>query len=112
MVVANQIIRIVLTDEVHALCFPKHVDLFVGDTVQFVPVPENLGFRVEIDGSPFSDKPALVITDQNPRTLQTPGHFFWKCFLTREDGVEVGWFFGEDPESGGDPDVRPRPPGM
>ncbi len=105
----NHSFTIRLTDNIHALCSPiaKQVNLFVGDTIQFVPDPPNLPFRIEFDGSPFSDVPALVIKDQAPRTLLVPGHFFFKCFLTREDGVEVGWHPGEDPESGGDPDVRP-----
>lgn len=106
---ADHTFTITLVDNVHALCFPvaKQVEMFVGDTIRFVPDPPNLAFRVQFDGAPFSKVPALVIKDQNPHTLLTPGHYFFKCFLTREDGVEVGWFFGEDPESGGDPDVKP-----
>lgn len=96
-----------LTENIHALCFPaaKDVPLFVGDSIQFVPDPANLPFRIVFD-TPFST-PAFEITDQKPRTLQVPGRFFFKCFMTRGDGVEVGWHPGEDPESGGDPDVKP-----
>jgi hypothetical protein len=106
---ADQTITIRLTDNIHALCFPRHVDLFVDDTIRYVSDPPDRPLRVVFDGSPFSNVPALEITDQNSRPLQVAGHFFWKCFLTREDGLEVGWFSGEDPESGGDGDVRPKP---
>jgi hypothetical protein len=98
-----------LFEDVHVRCTPKQVDAFVGDTIRFT-TGDTLPFRVVFDGSPFSIVPAIEITDSIDRQLRTSGRFFFKCFVTRLiDGeeVEVGWFFGEDPESGGDVDVRP-----
>lgn len=108
---AEETITLRLTDDNHVSCSPKHVDLFVDDAIRYVSDPPGRPFRVVFDGSPFSEEPALEITDQNPRALEVAGHFFWKCFMTRDDGIEVGWFSGEEPESGGDGDVRPKPPG-
>ncbi len=107
---AEQTITIRLTDNEHALCFPRHVDLFVGDTIEYVSDPPGRPFRVVFDG-PFSTTPLIEIKDEKPRTLRNPGHFFWKCFMDNDEGVEVGWRFGEDPESGGDGDVKPKPSG-
>src|SRR5438874_4579440 len=80
----------------------------VGDTLRFDTIPPGLPFRVEIPGSPFTKDPLLVIKDRKPRVLAAEGRFFWKCFLRRaSDKKFVGWFWGENPESGGDVDVRP-----
>jgi hypothetical protein len=80
----------------------------VGDTLRFDTNPPGCPFRVEIAGSPFTKKQVLVIKDRRPRKLTVEGRFFWKCFLRRDSDKQfVGWFWGENPESGGDVDVRP-----
>ena len=87
-------------------CIPTAVS--PDPNLQFDTNPPGLPFRVEIPGSPFTKKPVLVIKDRKPRVLAAEGRFFWKCFLRRaSDKKFVGWFWGENPESGGDVDVRP-----
>jgi hypothetical protein len=61
--------------------------------------------RVVFDaGSPFGNSPLDVVYDSEVRTLQKVGTFRCKCFITPN---EVGWRPNEDPESGGDHDVKP-----
>ncbi|MGZ5450394.1 MAG: hypothetical protein ACXW4P_19330 [Thermoanaerobaculia bacterium] len=90
----------------HVLCDPKLTIANVEDTLLFVPEPPDLPFHI-LFGDPFSANPLHDIEASSPRTLTTEGRFFFKCFATRADGRQVGWFFGENPESGGDVDVRP-----
>lgn len=103
---AEHEVVITLFENEHARCTPKQVNASVDDTIRFTTAGA-APFRVVFDGSPFSSVPAVEITDATDRRLRTSGRFFFKCFVTRPDGLEVGWFFGEDPESGGDVDVRP-----
>lgn len=100
---------ITLTDNIHAVSVvvPSTSTVRVGDTLRYDTCPPNLRFRVEVPGSPFTEGPTLVIEDRDPRLLVTAGRFFWQCSLQRPDGKFVGWSSGEDPESGGDVDVRP-----
>jgi hypothetical protein len=97
-----------LTDDIHAKPSVQKTIAHVGDTIRYDTTPPNLPFRVEFPGSPFRDVPVRVIEDREPRVLAAEGRFFWKCFLQRpRDKKFVGWFSGENPESGGDVDVRP-----
>ena len=104
---ADHLVKIQLVDNIHAQCFPGQIIAQVGDTVTYQSGDTpNLPFRVVFD-TPFF---AVEIKDSKPLLLSNPGHFFGKCFLTRPDGVEVGWFYGEVPQSGNDQDVRPGGP--
>jgi hypothetical protein len=104
---ADHTIVITLIDNIHAVPVPSKSMVYVGDRLRYDTDPPNLPFRVEVPDSPFTEVPALVIEDRNPRLLVTEGKFSWRCFLQRPDGEFVGWSPGEDPESGGDVDVRP-----
>jgi|GEM_PF-4161433 len=106
---AEHKIWLTLENEIHASPSLKNtLAAQVGDTLRFDTIPPGVPFRVEIPGSPFTRKPLLVIKDRRPRVLATEGRFFWKCFMRRaSDKKFVGWFWGENPESGGDVDVRP-----
>ena len=104
---ADHTIVITLTDNIHAVPVPNKLTVSIGDTLRYDTDPQGLPFRVEIVGSPFTKVPARVIKDREPRVLAAEGRFFWKCFMQHPDGGFVGWFSGEEPESGGDVDVRP-----
>lgn len=105
---ADHTIVITLTDGIHAVPNPANLVVHVGDTLRYDTDPPSIPFRVEVPGSPFTDAPLLVIDDREPRPLLQYGKFYWKCFLRRPtDEQLVGWFAGEEPESGGDVDVRP-----
>jgi hypothetical protein len=106
MLMANYPVKITLVDNRHAVPIPGRIVMHVGDTIQYEIDPPNLGFKVEFDGtSPFA---SLTITSGGPHELLTAGRFFCKCFLTKADGVVVGWKADEEPvESGGDHDIRP-----
>lgn len=105
---AEHKIVITLTDNIHAVPTPQKSIAHVGDTLRYETDPPGIPFIVEVPGSPFTDAPVLVIGDREPRPLVQEGRFFWRCFLRRpSDNQLVGWFYGEEPESGGDVDVRP-----
>jgi len=101
-------IVLTLTDDIHAVPSRKMTIAHVGDTIRYDTTPPDLRFRVEFPGSPFREVPVRVIEDREPHELVAEGRFFWKCFLRHPDNNKlVGWFSGENPESGGDVDVRP-----
>ena len=87
-----------------AIPVPANQILRVGDTVVYFTDPPNLPFRVVFAASPFADEP--VITDSKPRKAIHEGKFECKCFITPENGNEVGWR-PDAPQSGGEHDVRP-----
>lgn len=106
---ADRLVRltlVTLVDVMHVECSPKLTIANVDDDLRFEST-DGFPFRVVFEGPPFGTLPAVEISDGNPRPLRTEGRFFFKCFLTPPGGMEVGWFSGEDPESGGDVDVRP-----
>jgi len=105
---ADHKIVLTLTDDMHTVPSSSHTIAHVGDTLRFDTNPPNLPFRVEIPGGSLFEKvPSLVINDRRPRVLAAEGKFFWKCFVQRpSDKKFVGWS-GEDPQAGGDVDVRP-----
>jgi hypothetical protein len=106
---ADHTIFLTLTVDHHVVPSSRKTIAKVGDTLQFDTHPEGLPFRVAIPGSPFTKGPVLVIEDRKPRVLAAEGRFFWMCFMQRpHDKKFVGWFSGENPESGGDVDVRPK----
>ena len=84
---------------------PKTIAMNVGDTVIYKPAIPTDQFEVVFDGSPFSPHP-FIIRDSKPLTLLTAGKTFCKCFIIRK-GDRFGWFPDEQPESGGDHDVKP-----
>ena len=105
---ADHKIVLTLKNDIHAVPSVNVTIANVGDTLRYDTNPPGLPFRVEIPGSPFTEKPVLVIKDRRARVLKAEGRFFWKCFMQRPRDQEfVGWFSGEKPESGGDVDVRP-----
>ena len=87
----------------HALpALPPEGVLNIGDTVAYSSPDGKV--RVVFDGpngSPFGSSLPDVVHDSQIRQLQKNGHFSCKCF------IEVGWKQGENPESGGDHDVKP-----
>jgi hypothetical protein len=114
MVMADHVITISLEEDAkkkkHARPAPATLNLIVDDTVTYQSAEPGDVFEVIFDGSPFSDRPALVISDSTPLTVKRPGRYFSKCFITR-DGERFGWSADEDPKhkSGGDQDVKPKP---
>jgi hypothetical protein len=98
-------IAITLSDDA-ATPVPANQTLRVGDTVVYFTDPPNLPFRVEFAASPFAHEPH-VITDSTPRRALHEGMFTCKCFITPENGKEVGWHLNA-PKSGGEHDIRPK----
>jgi hypothetical protein len=88
----------------HAVpALPPADDMRVHDTVSYSS-PDGKARVVFDSGSPFGNFTSDTIYDSEVRTLRNSGTFPCKCFITPH---EVGWFAGEQPESGGDHDVKP-----
>ena len=76
--------------------------MHIGDTIEYFSPDGQV--RVVFDGeagSPFGNALPDVVFGSQIRTLQKAGTFSCKCF------IEVGWFPGETPQSGGDHEVKP-----
>ena len=86
---------------------PRNQTLTLGDTVRYVTDPPNRAL-VTFGASPFSDKPRLTIQDSEPLKVlrRGRGHFRSKCFIVTPEGKKIGWA-ENNPESGGEHDVRP-----
>jgi len=76
----------------------------VGQTVRYSSPAGTVSITFD-QGSPFqtsSGEDITVIPDSTILLLQKAGDFFCRCFITLPSGQTVGWFAGENPQSGGD----------
>lgn len=104
----NHDIEIRLTDGHAFPVLPVPGLMEVGDTVRYFS--KDGAARVEFtDASPFGNDAPDSVPGGETRTLTVGGIFFCKCFVTPPGNkLEIGWFEGEEPQSGGDHDVKPH----
>jgi hypothetical protein len=104
---ADYTIPVKLVDGLHALPDPHSPIMNVGETLRYV-CSDGASFRV-VYQSRSDPTVTFEIADSNVRRLETGGLFGCKCWITRFDGVEVGWDEKTSPESGGEPEIKPHP---
>lgn len=93
----------------HALPNNIPTTMIVGKTVRYSSPDGTVRVTFDRNGSPFLDasgQPKTQVANLEILELQVasdPGaDFQCKCFITPPSGPTIGWFPGEDPESGGD----------
>ena len=102
---ADHEITLKLVDNLHVLPSVPSPIMKIGQTIRYSCADGP--FRVVYMSS--SGQEVFQINDSQVRRLEITGSFKCRCFVTRKDGTEVGWDPRLSPQSGGDPEIKPRP---